>query len=96
MVAGATAAIAASNIPGNPLTMGGSDPTITIPSVMVSQVSGVTIKAGLPATGTIALDPARSANRDGDFDNGIIAHEYGHGISNRLTGGPASSVKPYS
>ncbi|MBK9108945.1 MAG: M36 family metallopeptidase [Saprospiraceae bacterium] len=28
---------------------------------------------------------------DGDFDNGIIAHEYGHGISNRLTGGPASS-----
>ncbi|KPM47694.1 M36 family metallopeptidase, partial [Jiulongibacter sediminis] len=25
---------------------------------------------------------------DGDFDNGIIAHEYGHGWSNRLTGGP--------
>ena len=25
---------------------------------------------------------------DGDLDNGIIAHEYGHGISNRLTGGP--------
>lgn len=29
-------------------------------------------------------------NRDGDFDNGIIAHEYGHGISNRLTGGPSN------
>ncbi len=28
--------------------------------------------------------------RDGDFDNGVIAHEYGHGISNRLTGGPAT------
>ncbi|MCC6816355.1 MAG: M36 family metallopeptidase [Saprospiraceae bacterium] len=28
---------------------------------------------------------------DGDFDNGIIAHEYGHGISNRLTGGPAQA-----
>ena len=25
---------------------------------------------------------------DGDYDNGIIAHEYGHGISNRLTAGP--------
>ena len=25
---------------------------------------------------------------DGDFDNGIIAHEYAHGISIRLTGGP--------
>jgi len=28
---------------------------------------------------------------DGDFDNGIIAHEYGHGWSNRLTGGPGSA-----
>jgi hypothetical protein len=28
---------------------------------------------------------------DGDFDNGIIAHEYAHGISNRLTGGPSNS-----
>lgn len=25
--------------------------------------------------------------RDGDLDNGIVAHEYGHGISTRLTGG---------
>lgn len=29
--------------------------------------------------------------RDGDFDNGVIVHEYGHGISNRLTGGPAAA-----
>ncbi|CUS09291.1 unnamed protein product [Tuber aestivum] len=27
--------------------------------------------------------------RDGDFDNGIIIHEYTHGLSSRLTGGPA-------
>lgn len=26
-------------------------------------------------------------NKDGDFDNLVIVHEYGHGISNRLTGG---------
>ncbi len=26
--------------------------------------------------------------RDGDLDGGVIAHEYGHGISNRLVGGP--------
>ena len=26
--------------------------------------------------------------RDGDLDNGIIIHEYGHGVSIRLTGGP--------
>ncbi len=27
-------------------------------------------------------------SRDGDLDNLVIAHEYAHGISNRLTGGP--------
>ncbi|KAI9193710.1 Fungalysin metallopeptidase-domain-containing protein [Polychytrium aggregatum] len=30
-------------------------------------------------------------NRDGAMDNAIIAHEYGHGVSNRLTGGKAQS-----
>jgi Fungalysin metallopeptidase (M36)/Ig-like domain CHU_C associated/Secretion system C-terminal sorting domain len=29
---------------------------------------------------------APNPDRDGDVDNGIIVHEYGHGISNRLTG----------
>ena len=29
--------------------------------------------------------------RDSDFDSGIITHEYGHGVSNRLTGGPANA-----
>ena len=27
-------------------------------------------------------------DRDGDLDTGIVVHEYGHGISNRLIGGP--------
>ncbi|KAJ2862306.1 hypothetical protein GGH94_004361 [Coemansia aciculifera] len=30
-------------------------------------------------------------NRDGDLEQDIIAHEYTHGISNRLTGGPANT-----
>lgn len=30
-------------------------------------------------------------SRDGDFDNFVIVHEYGHGISVRLTGGPGTS-----
>jgi extracellular elastinolytic metalloproteinase len=29
-------------------------------------------------------------DRDGDLDSGIVIHEYGHGISNRLVGGPAN------
>ena len=30
-------------------------------------------------------------SRDGDYDNGVIAHEYGHGISTRQVGGPGNS-----
>jgi hypothetical protein len=30
-------------------------------------------------------------NRDGDFQQGIVVHEYTHGLSTRLTGGPANS-----
>ncbi|KAF9424466.1 Fungalysin/Thermolysin Extracellular metalloproteinase 5 [Entomortierella beljakovae] len=29
--------------------------------------------------------------RDGDLESGIVIHEYAHGISTRLTGGPANS-----
>ncbi len=29
--------------------------------------------------------------RDGDFDAGVIVHEYGHGISNRQVGGPGNA-----
>lgn len=31
------------------------------------------------------------SNKDGSFDNLVMVHEYGHGISNRLTGGPANT-----
>ena len=30
-------------------------------------------------------------DKDGDYDNLVILHEYGHGVSNRLTGGPGQS-----
>jgi hypothetical protein len=55
--AGASAVIVANSAPGTPITMGGADPTITIPSVMVSLADGNTIKAGLPATGTVSSNP---------------------------------------
>jgi hypothetical protein len=45
------------------------------------QLGPVNVKLQLPA------DYSPFVNTDGDLDNGIIAHEYGHGISNRLTGG---------
>lgn len=193
---GAAAVIVANNVAGPPFAMGGNDPTIVIPSVMISMDDGTTIKGGLPATGSLTKVPGafppepeggpgldfdfpidlttehphdywdaavtnlfywnniihdvlygygfddpsgnfqvnnygrggvggddvraeaqdgggiNNANfatpamdggrprmqmylwnlgepfRDGDLENGIIVHEYGHGVSNRLTGGP--------
>ncbi|KAI9366137.1 Fungalysin metallopeptidase-domain-containing protein [Zopfochytrium polystomum] len=32
-----------------------------------------------------------SPNRDGALDNGVVMHELTHGLSNRLTGGPANA-----
>lgn len=55
--AGASAMIVVNNAPGTPITMGGADPSIRIPSVMVSQTDGNTIKAGLPATGSVSRNP---------------------------------------
>ena len=90
--AGARGVIIANNAPGNPITMGpglvGSQ--VTIPAVMVSQEDAVLFKANVPLNVTLRLNPLLSINRDSDLDAGIIAHEYGHGVSNRLTGGPAT------
>ena len=60
---------------------------ITIPVYTVTMATGNTLRT---ATGPVTIT-ASAIRRDGDFDNGIIAHEYGHGISTRLTGGPANS-----
>ncbi|MFT3823965.1 MAG: M36 family metallopeptidase [Chitinophagaceae bacterium] len=87
--AGAVAVIVVNNVAGNPLVMSGDDTTITIPAVMLSLADGNTIKAGLP--GVIATLSATGHNIDGALDNGVIAHEYTHGISNRLTAGPANA-----
>jgi len=92
--AGAVAVIMVNNVAGAPITMGGADPGIGIPSVMVSQVDGEAIISALLSSTSINGTLQSSGNLvqlDGDFDNGIIAHEYGHGISTRLTGGASNS-----
>ncbi len=88
----ANGVIVANNVAGNPVIMGddGTGGDITIPSVMVSQSDGQTIRNGLPAGGTIRENPNPAPDRDSDLDAGVIAHEYCHGLSNRLTGGPAN------
>jgi hypothetical protein len=86
--AGASVAIVGNNVAGPPIGMGGADPTIVIPSVMISLDDANLWKANLPFDATVADGTGGAPDRDSDIDNGVIAHEYGHGISNRLTGGP--------
>jgi hypothetical protein len=67
---------------------------VTIPSVMIGQSNGNRLKAalaeGTAGTVNLTLEIVPVPNRDSDLDAGVIAHEYGHGISNRLIGGPSS------
>ena len=92
--AGAVAAIIVNNVPGAPITMGGFSAIVNIPSVMVSQADGALIKNALQngaVNATLSSSAGSLIAPDGDFDNGIIAHEYGHGISIRISGGPSNS-----
>jgi extracellular elastinolytic metalloproteinase len=50
---------------------------------------------GTPADGSrprmqMYIWTSPNPDRDGDVDAGIVVHEYGHGISNRLVGGPSN------
>ncbi|MCC2547251.1 T9SS-dependent M36 family metallopeptidase [Hymenobacter sp. BT175] len=93
--AGATMAIIMDSlVTATPNGMTGSAPDsigIRIPSLFITKALGDQLKAILTAGGTVTASADGAPGRDGDFDNGIIAHEYGHGISNRLTGGPGNS-----
>ena len=76
---------------GNAMGPGVSGGSVTIPSVMIGQSNGLRIRAALAqgvVNTTLQILPVPS--RDSDIDAGVIAHEYGHGISNRLIGGPSS------
>ncbi len=86
-VAGAIAVIVANNTGGDSIiTMGGTDSTITIPSVLVSQNSGTTLKGLAPVAGTVRLSDPPPLSRDGDVDSDIVFHEYCHGLTWRMIG----------
>lgn len=75
--------------------MGGTDSTITIPSVNIENAEGVAIINQLASTSvnaTLKYDKLNYIYKDGSLDNGIVTHEYGHGISSRSTGTSVSCL----
>ena len=61
---------------------------VTIPAVFVTYADGEKLRNNInTATVTMFRQSTNDCiDYDGSLDNGIVAHEYGHGISNRLTG----------
>jgi len=94
--AGAVAVLVVSETSDRLITMTGSGSDITIPSVYIGQLQGRALEDAIKAarpnflTGKI-VESVRRPNRDSDLDSGIIAHEYCHGLSRRLTGGPTNT-----
>jgi hypothetical protein len=88
--AGAVAAIIANNVGDGLVSMGPGDDggSVTISSLFIGQSDGTTIKGQLPSPGVNVSMLVSHKDRDSDLDNGVIVHEYCHGLSNRLTGGP--------
>lgn len=93
--AGAIAVIIA-NFENTPNNMAGLSPApcnVIIPVISIGSADANEIRKNI-SNYTISIQKPTantSLERDGSFDNGIIAHEYGHGISTRLTGGPSNS-----
>jgi PKD repeat protein len=74
--------------------LGGNSSQINIPSLMITQELGEALITELSEGGSANVTLNASGEGlfiDGSFDNGIIVHEYIHGLTNRLTGGPARS-----
>lgn len=96
---GAVAVIIVNNTTSSPLfsmsgnNSNGVDTLITIPSLLISLDDGNSLINDIVNNTVIAsINPKLIAkDKDSGFDNGIIVHEYAHGISNRLTGGPSNS-----
>lgn len=95
--AGARAVIVMDSIPNNSTRLSMSSTGIvgiTIPAVFVTKEIGDAFIAEM-ANGAVnvklEVPPGLYLYADSSFDNGIIAHEFAHGISNRLTGGPSNT-----
>jgi hypothetical protein len=88
--AGAIAVIIANHTANQPAPgMGGTDPAITVPVLSVPKETADAWKAEVRTNNsTISVRMQRNPNldRDGTIDNQIVAHEWGHYISNRLVG----------
>ncbi len=86
-LAGAIGVVVVNNSAAGLPGMGGTDATITIPSVGISQAQGKAIYDALAAGKPVNIKMFNNRPfKDSSWDNAIVSHEWGHYISNRLVG----------
>ncbi|MBC3767389.1 rhombosortase-dependent M36 family metallopeptidase [Neptunicella marina] len=92
--AGAKAAIIVNNTDdGTPAPMGGEDAAVKIPSMGLNYADGHGIYDLIDAGDTVTVEMFNNfALKDSTFDNAVIAHEWGHYISNRLVGNASGLI----
>ncbi|MBQ4849297.1 rhombosortase-dependent M36 family metallopeptidase [Pseudoalteromonas sp. MMG012] len=89
--AGAIGVIIINNVDdGTPAPMGGTDDSVTVVSMGLSFQDGKKIYDLMDSGEMVTVNLMSTFPlKDSTFDNGIIAHEWGHYISNRLVGNGA-------
>ncbi len=91
-LSGASGVIIGRNTPGLPISFskGSYGNFVTIPVICISESDYNYIINLLPGLGRFTNTLPQLV--DADFDGGVIAHEYAHGLSIRLTGGPNNNT----
>lgn len=76
-----------------PAGMGGSDDTVKVPSIGLSKNDGALIYTQLNAAKPVTVTMFNTKPfKDSSWDNAIVAHEWGHYISNRLVGNSSGLI----
>jgi extracellular elastinolytic metalloproteinase len=80
---------------------GAEGPLVTIPSLFLKKSTCDLIRVAMSENKDVNITMGRQqlegpSQHAASFDNGVITHEYGHGISTRLTGGPSNSSCLYN
>ncbi len=88
--AGATGVIITNNEPSGLVFMGGDD-TTAIPALMITLDDGNQLRTALDLGSEVRVGLRGGQPLDSSFDNGVIIHEFGHGVSTRLVGGPSNA-----
>ncbi len=78
--------VASSADPTTPPFMGGTSTAISLPILSLNVADGQALEAALGSSPTVTMKRSLQEDLDGALDSGVVAHEWGHVLSNRLIG----------